>query len=161
MDEVVALASKNEKLKPLVRKATTAVANWALDPKNARMKITDQDANFLRWLADQKSNRSKEILTPLRSHYWEQLSANRFGLDHHYQALADFDRLSEITPYAEKEAFLESMLVRVKEMHRLKNNPDSLAFVERVEGQLKEFSNVKSSSCAGRLMSSLKSIFSR
>jgi len=160
-DEVVALAAKDEKLKPHIRDATNAVIDWALDPKNARMKISDADANLLKWLADQKPSRSKEILAPLRSHYWEQLNANRFGEKNFYKTLADFDRLNEITPSHGKQEFLETMLAKVREMHKIKSDPDSAAFVERIEGQLKEINKSKASSCAGRLMSSLKGLFRR
>jgi hypothetical protein len=158
-DEVAEMALKKGK-KWQVRDATNAVVDWVLDPRNARMKITDQDAGLLRWLAEQKPSRAREILAPLRSHYWEQLNANRFGVKNFYKAQTDFDRLYEITPAAERKAFLENTLTKVQEAHRIAKNPDTASFVERVEGHLEsETTSIAGTGCGGNFFSKLKRMF--
>jgi len=135
-DEVAKMSKTKDPLRSFVRNATNSVVDWTVDPKNARMKIGDQDVGLLQWLAEEKPSRSKDILAPLRSHYWEQLNANQFGVKNFYKAQTDFDRLYEITAEAEKRQFLETTLVKVKEAHRIAKNPDTASFVERVEGHL-------------------------
>lgn len=161
-DEVATLASKNNSLKPWIKESTNSIVSWVVDPSNARMKIAEQDAGLLKWLAEKKPAWSKEILAPLRSHYWQLLNDNRFGVKNFYKAQTDFDRLYEITPDSEKKKFLETTLAKVKEAHVIKNDPDSLSFVERVEGHLETVSpSAKSGNCATRWLSGLKSAFRR
>jgi hypothetical protein len=159
-DEVAKMSKNSDPLKPFVRNATESVVGWTLDPKNARMKIGDQDADLLRWLAAEKQSRSRDLLAPLRSHYWEQLNENQFGVKNFYKAQVDYDRLYEITAASERKQFLETTLVKVKDAHRIANNPDTASLVERVEGHLEaENAALAGGGCNGSFFSKLKRMF--
>ncbi len=158
--EVVARFQSVKNLEPLLDEATNAVSEWFADPANAHLKVTDQDAELMNWLSERRPKLKNRILSSLRKHYLDEIRANEFGLKNFYPTSVSFDYLVRITPEEEKPEFIEMMLENVRAMHKIKNDSDSQAFIDRIEKYRKPTGGIQAKApCGVRFMSSLKQMF--
>ena len=133
--EIAIEATKMPKLKPYVDGATNEIVQFISNSKN-EFKLSGNDPDLLRWLASERPKQAEQILMPLRKHYLQEMEKTKFGLSDYYKTTANFDFLNEITPASEKQQFLDSMMLKVREMDQIKNDPDSKLFIEKIEKEM-------------------------